>query len=98
MMTTNLFVIANVKQLRTGGSFRIFLPFFQHLGVLASQIQHFLTVFTIGLSLSRFWRTFGIWGKGVQPPPLVRHCSLWKVITTNVSEKRMVKLSQGTVS
>jgi len=29
MMTTNLFVIANVKQLRTGGSFRILLPFFR---------------------------------------------------------------------
>jgi len=29
MMTTNLFVIANVKQLRTGGSFRIVLYFFQ---------------------------------------------------------------------
>jgi hypothetical protein len=28
MMTTNLFVIANVKQLRTGGSFRILQPFF----------------------------------------------------------------------
>jgi len=27
MMTTNLFVFANVKQLRTGGSFRILLPF-----------------------------------------------------------------------
>jgi len=27
-MTTSLFVIANVKQLRTGGSFRILLPFF----------------------------------------------------------------------
>jgi len=26
-MTTNLFVIANVKQLRTGGSYRILLPF-----------------------------------------------------------------------
>jgi len=32
-MTTNLFVIANVKQLRTVGSFRIVLPFF--LNVLA---------------------------------------------------------------
>jgi len=29
MMTTNLFVIADVKQLQTGGSFRILLPFFQ---------------------------------------------------------------------
>ena len=28
-MKTDLFVIANVKQLRTGGSFRILLPFFQ---------------------------------------------------------------------
>jgi len=26
-MTTNLFAIANVKQLRTGGSFRILVPF-----------------------------------------------------------------------
>ena len=37
MMTTNLFVITNVKQLRTSGSFRILLSFFfEHLGVLAS--------------------------------------------------------------
>ena len=36
MMTTNLFVIANVKQLGTGGSFRILLRFSGHLGVLAS--------------------------------------------------------------
>ena len=28
-MTTSLFVIANVKQLRTDGSFRILLPFFR---------------------------------------------------------------------
>jgi len=40
-MTTNLFVIANVKQLRTGGSFRILLPFFRAswgVGVLNSAI------------------------------------------------------------
>jgi len=39
MMTTNLFVIVNLKQLRTGGSFRILLPFFRTswgLGVLFS--------------------------------------------------------------
>ena len=29
MMTTNLFVIANVKQLQTLGSFRTLLPFFR---------------------------------------------------------------------
>ena len=41
MMTTNLFVIANVKQLRTDGSFRILLPFFRTswgVGVLNSAI------------------------------------------------------------
>ena len=40
-MTTNLFVIAYVKQLRTGGSFRILLPFFRTswgVGVLNSAI------------------------------------------------------------
>jgi hypothetical protein len=36
MMTTNLFVIANVNQLLTEvRSFRILLPFSEHLGVLA---------------------------------------------------------------
>jgi len=41
MMTTNLFVIVNVKQLRTGGSFRISLSFFLTswgVGVLNSAI------------------------------------------------------------
>ena len=41
MMTTNLFVIANIKQLRADGSFRILLPFFRTLwgvGVLNSAI------------------------------------------------------------
>ena len=41
MKTTNLFVIANVNQLRTGGSFRILLSFFRTswgVGVLNSAI------------------------------------------------------------
>jgi len=41
MTTTNLFVIVNVKQLRTEGSFRILLPFFRTswgVGVLNSSI------------------------------------------------------------
>jgi len=40
-MTTYLFVIANVKQLRTGSSFRILLPFFRTtwgVGVLNSAV------------------------------------------------------------
>jgi hypothetical protein len=41
MMATNLFVIANVKQLRTGDSFRILLQFFRTswgVGVLNSAV------------------------------------------------------------
>jgi len=40
-MTTNLFIIANVKQLRTDGIFGILLPFFQTswgVGILNSAI------------------------------------------------------------
>ena len=40
-MTTNLFVVADVKQLQTGGSFRILLPFYQtswSVGILNSAI------------------------------------------------------------
>ena len=60
-MTTNLFVIANVKQLRTDGRFRILLPFFPNiLGCWRPKFSYFLTVFTIGLSLARFWKSFGI--------------------------------------
>jgi len=36
MITTNLFDTANVKQLRTDGSFRILLFFSEQFGVLAS--------------------------------------------------------------
>jgi len=69
MVTTNLFVIFNVKQLRTGGSFRILLPFFQTswgVGVLNSAIfklirmlqwntKHFPLNLHSGLILSNFW-------------------------------------------
>ena len=54
MMTTNLFVIANVKQLRTQVVLEFHCLFPERLGVLASQIQQFLTVFKIGLSFARF--------------------------------------------
>ena len=65
MVSTNLFVIVNVKQLRTGGSIRILLPFFPNiLGCWRPKFSNFLTVFTVGLSLARFWRAFGISGGG----------------------------------
>ena len=72
MMTTNVFFIVNVKQLRTGGSFRILLPFFLTswgVGVLNSAIfklirmsewntKHFPLNLQSGLTLSNF-RDFG---------------------------------------
>jgi hypothetical protein len=42
MMTTNLFVTANVKQLRTLVVLEFYCILSEHLGVLASYIQQFL--------------------------------------------------------
>jgi len=81
-MITNLFVIANVKQLRTDGSFRILLPFFRAswcVGVLNSAIfNSFHNRVEFGTILEGL-RNFG--GEGVfhtlQPPNSfsVRHCA-----------------------
>jgi len=68
MMTTNLFVIANVKQMRTGGSFLILLQFFRTswgVGVLNSAI---FNSFHNRVELARFWRAFGI-SRGFWTPP-----------------------------
>ena len=63
MMTTNLFVIANVKQLRTYVVSEFYCLFSAHLGVLASYIQQFLTVFTnraeFGTILEGLWNFGG---------------------------------------
>ena len=77
MMTTNLFVIANVKQLPTDGSFRILLTFSEHLGVLNSAIfNSFHNRVELGTILEGLWNFVG--GRGVEipnqpPPPSVRH-------------------------
>jgi len=71
MVTANLFVIANVKQLRTGGSFRILLPLFFFrkswgVGILNSAI----------LNIFYSWVEFGTISGGGEvsnhsnPPPL----------------------------
>jgi len=69
MMTTNLFVIANVKQLRTGGSSRVLLPFFRtswSVGVLNSAIfNSFHNRVEFGTILEDLWN----FGSGVNPPP-----------------------------
>ena len=56
MMTTNSFAIANVKQMRTYVVLEFCCLFFRTswcVGILNSAI--FLTVFTVGLSLARFF-------------------------------------------
>ena len=77
MMTTNLFVIANVNQLRTGGSFRILLPFIRTSWGVGVRNSATLTVFSVWLSLARFWRAFRISRGGVATPTptSVRHCT-----------------------
>ena len=78
-MTANLFVIANVKQLRTDGSFRILLPFSRTswgVGVLNfSNFLRFHNPVDFGTILEGL-RNFG--GGGGKPPhpnttPSVRH-------------------------
>jgi len=68
MMTTNLFVIANVKQLRTGGSFRILLPFFPNIlgvGILNSAIiNSFHNRVEFGMILENLQN----FGGGLNPP------------------------------
>ena len=69
-MTSNLTVIANVKQLQTGGSFIILLPFFQTscgVGVLNSAVFNSLyNRIEFGTILEGL-RNFGRTG-GVHPP------------------------------
>ena len=74
-MTTNLFVIANVKQLRTGGSFRILLPFFQTswgVSILNSEtFKSFHSRVEFGTILEGL-RNSG-WGVELLKPPSARH-------------------------
>jgi len=69
MATINSFVIANVKQLRTGGSFRILLPFFsEHLGVLAI-FNSFHNRVEFGTILEGLWN----FREDLPPPPPKPH-------------------------
>jgi len=79
MMTTNLFVIANVKQSRTGGSFRILLPFFRTSWGVGVVNSAFFNSFHNPVEFDTILeglRNFG--GGGIQPPkpPSVRHCNI----------------------
>ena len=85
-MTTNLFIITNVKQLRTDGSVRILLPFFRtswRVGVLNSAIfnsfRNRVEFSTILVGLRNFGGWGGVGGVGgmFEPPkpPSVRNWS-----------------------
>jgi len=69
-MTTNLFVVANVKQLRIGGSFRNLLPFLRtyfSVGVLNSAIfKSFHNRVEFGTILEGL-RNFGVGGLNTPP-------------------------------
>ena len=72
MMTTNLFVIANVKQLRADGSFRILLPFFRtswSVGLNSAIFNSFHNRVEFGTIL----RAFEISEGGFETPPSVGH-------------------------
>ena len=81
MMTANLFVTANVKQLRTGGSFRILMPSFRTswgVGVLNAAIFnsfHNRVEFAAILEGLRNLGRGEVWTPPNTPlPPLVCHC------------------------
>jgi len=82
-MTTNLFVIANVKQLRTDGSFRILLHFFRTslgVGVLNSAIFNiFHNRVEFGTILEHL-RNFGVGGLNT-PSRYAAACTVLKDIS-----------------
>ena len=72
MMTTNLFAIANVKQLRTYLVLEFYCLFFRTswcVGVINSAIFFFFNSFHNRVAFDTiFWRALGIWGGGVWTP------------------------------
>ena len=80
MTITNLFVIVNVKQLWTNGSFRILLTFFRiswGVGVLNSAIFNSFHIWVeFGTILEGLWNFRGVW----TPPP-------WYTIAANIAIK-----------
>ena len=72
MMTTNLFVIGNVKQLRTDGSFRILLSIFQTSWGVGAQNSAIFISFHNGVEFGTILeglRNFEGGGLNPQHPP-----------------------------
>jgi len=68
-MTTNLFVIANVKKLLTGGSFRILLPFFQTSWLVGGLNSTILNSFHDWFEFGTILEGLRNFGRGVRTPP-----------------------------
>ena len=87
MMTTNLIVIANVKQLQTGGSFRILLPFFWTslcVGILNSAIfNNVHNRVEFGTILEGVQNLEGGGGLNTPTPPQYT-TDMWKHLTVTV--------------
>ena len=81
MMVTNSFVIVNVKQLRTGGSFRISLPFFRTSWGVGVPNSAIFNSFHNRVEFGTILEDLRNFGRGLNPPnprPSVRH---WTVRT-----------------
>ena len=79
MITTNLFAIANVKQLRTYVVLEFYCLFFPNILVCwRPKFSNSLNSFHNRVEFDTiFWRAFGISGGGslnTRNPPWVRHC------------------------
>jgi len=80
MMETNLFVIANIKRMRIGGSFRILLPFFRTSWGFGDPNTPIFNNFHSRVEFGTIWeglRNF-VGGRGVEranTPHKVRHCN-----------------------
>jgi len=105
MVTTHLFVIANVKQLRTDGSFRILLPFFLTswgVGILNTAIfNSFHNQAEIGTILEGFWNFGGGGVEPLQPPPPVHHkrgVQIWKGNKISIDYNRDITFFKAKLS
>ena len=74
-MTNNLFINANVKQLQTGGSFRILLPFFRASWGVAVLNSSIFNNFHNRVDFSTILEGLRNFGGGVSTPtPSARNC------------------------
>jgi len=89
-MTTNLFVIANVKQLRTDGSFRILLPFFQTSWGVGAPNSAIFNSFQNRVEFGTILEGLRNWGGEFPPPGSMRHF-IYPLITFCLKKLQMIQ-------